>query len=270
MVTDTLTQHGLFESIGVSPTSFDIKAGDLEVDHRYQRDVKPTRLKQLADALDLDAIGEITVSERKDASLVIIDGQHRVAALKERGLSDWPCSCRVYCGLTLRQEALLFRKLNNTKKPSIWDEFKAGLVAKEPEAVRINAIARSKNLTVARLPWDGKVACIATMRHIYRTMGEAALGDALGACIAAWGRTTGAVERYIVDGMALVLDAYRTSLEWPIFIEKLAKAGGGPGRILGRARSARDAHGGHVKVHVANVILATYNKGRRIGKLDAL
>jgi len=63
------------------PEVLEIAASKLTTDERVQRGLIPGTGDAPAEALDLDSIGVITVSQRSPKELVIIDGQHRIAAL---------------------------------------------------------------------------------------------------------------------------------------------------------------------------------------------
>lgn len=248
-----------------------ITAGKLTVDHRYQRDLIPARVRHLAADLDLDGLGVFVVSRRSDGTLALIDGQNRVAALREHGFQDdWKVECRVYEGLTLEQEAALYRQLNDSRPLKPWDFFKAGLVSGDAECLEIDAIAKRCGLTVAASGGDGRVCCVTTLRLVYRKYGKDVLRRALEMSTAAWGHTAGAVEKEIVHGMSIVAATYNGEVDTPWMVKKLAKSPGGPSGLLGRARGLKDMTTEPIFRIVARQVIALYNKGRRNGALDDL
>ena len=244
-------------------------AGKLTVDPRYQRDVIPARVKALADQLDLDGLGVFVVSRRSDGTLAIIDGQHRLEALKAHDWqNDWKVECRVYEGLDLEQEAELYRQLNNTRSLCSWDFYKAGLVSGDTQCLAVDAVAKSCGLRVSNQSGDGRICCVATLRKVYAQFGGDALKHALKIATSSWGHTAGAVEKEIVHGLSIVFDRYNGKIDQPWLIKKLAKSPGGPSGLLGRARGLKEVQTAPVYRIVSQQIIALYNKGKRTGTLD--
>ena len=86
----------------------------MRVNPLAQRDLRPARVSRLAAVFDLEQMGAPTVSHRGDW-YYLIDGQHRIAALKQ-WLGTWQdqqVQCWTYEGLTEAQEAEVFLKLND-------------------------------------------------------------------------------------------------------------------------------------------------------------
>ena len=90
-----------------------IPLNQMKVNPLAQRDLNQARVDHLAASFDLEQIGVPTVSSR-EGSYWIIDGQHRMEALRSCGFHDEAVQCWVYEGLTSEMEAELFLKLNNT------------------------------------------------------------------------------------------------------------------------------------------------------------
>lgn len=248
-----------------------ITAGKLNIDHSYQRDVIPARVKAIADKLDLDALGLFIVSRRSDGKLFIIDGQHRDAALRYHGWQDdWKVECRVYEGLTVEQEAELYRQLNNTRPLLAWDFYKAGLVSGDAECLEIDGLVKSCGLKVSRVSGDGKVCCVTTLRKVHKQHGPDVLRRALTIATEAWGHTSAAVEKDIVHGLSIVSATYNGEVDTPWLIKKLSKSPGGPTGMIGRARGLKDIYTAPLYRIVAQQIIALYNKGRKSSLLDSI
>lgn len=245
-----------------------VRADALTIDDHVQRRCIPARVTRLADGLDLDGVGVITVSERADGTLAVLDGQHRIRALMENGMGEWEVQCRIYHGLTPRDEAAIFRLLNNTRATSIYDDYKVGLVAQDREWVPIDDAVRRAGLEISDQAADGKIMCVSSLRQVYRSAnngrpGDELVEDTLATALAAWGATTEAVEGNIVAGLGIVLQTYGNELDRAVLVRKLAKFPGGPSGLLGRAKALRDIRPSTIARLVAAVIVATYNTGRR-------
>jgi ParB-like chromosome segregation protein Spo0J len=108
----------------------------LKVDPRYQRTVSVSMVKRLANGWDDLAAGVIIASRRKDGEVVLLDGQHRVAAAIQRGKKALVAV--VYDGLSVKDEARMFTLINtNRRAVQKTTQFKARLLYGEPTATRI-------------------------------------------------------------------------------------------------------------------------------------
>lgn len=248
-----------------------ILASRLSVDHSYQREVNAGWARRIARSLDLDALGVIWVSRRTDGSLWVVDGQHRIEALREHGFEDeWTLDCRVHEGLSIEDEARLYRLLNRQKKSTPWDDFKAGLAHHDQRCMDIDAIADSVGLAVSGFAGDGRICCVATLNKIYDRYGGKILHKALEWVTAAWGGTASAVEKDLVNGLAVVAAERDGEIESGWLIKKLSKSPGGPSGLLGRAKALKEVSTSPVARLVAMQVVALYNKGRRSNKIEDL
>lgn len=105
-----------------------IPLGKMRVSALAQRELNESRVEHIAAAMDLEQIGTPTVNER-DGHFYVIDGQHRVEALR-RWLGDdcegQQIQCWSYVGLTEEEEAEKFLKLNDTLTVNAMAKFKVG------------------------------------------------------------------------------------------------------------------------------------------------
>lgn len=88
--------------------------GYLFVDHKMgQRKLNKANLAAISTGYDAKAPGVLVVSKRGEKSFAVMDGQHRLHVMREKGESE--AICLIHKGLTLQQEASLFEKLNRSK-----------------------------------------------------------------------------------------------------------------------------------------------------------
>lgn len=189
MAAAAVSPLSVVESIGQKKAKIETHpASSLVRDERVQRSIVDKRVRDIAKDLRFEGIGVVTVSRRKDGKCYILDGQHRVLALIEAGHGDFKVTCRVMEGLTLAQEAALFRLLNNTRRPGAMDDYLKGIVEGDPECLAINAILKRNDLKVSMGAMNGTISCVDAIRKVYRARegaGPAALGFALSTAIAA-------------------------------------------------------------------------------------
>lgn len=119
----------------------------LRTDRSYQREIKQDLIQTIRNNWHDIAAGAIILSRRKDGSLWIVDGQHRVAAAQMLKMTRLPAI--IIEGLTIEQEAELRIELTTRKSDTPGEKFKARLVANEPKALSILEIASSLDVKIA-------------------------------------------------------------------------------------------------------------------------
>lgn len=240
-----------------------IAAKDLKVDSRVQRAIVPSRVRKIVSALDLDAIGILTVSRRNTGEDFVIDGQHRLAALAKEGLIEWECECHVYHGLTLAREAALFRTLNNSSKPTPFDDFTKGVIAGDVECIVINAEVEAAGLAVSDQPGPGNIRAVGSLRSIYRVGGGKVLADTLATVVAAWGKRPEVFDGHVLLGVGTVINRYADEADLAVLARKLAKRPGGAPALIGDARGMRRFKQSSVARCIAELVVDTYNNRRQ-------
>jgi methylmalonyl-CoA mutase cobalamin-binding subunit len=119
----------------------------LKIDEEYQRTLSPSKVAKMAREWDDKAVDIVVVSQRTDGYYVI-DGQHRVAAARKRGVTH--LLCQVHANLSQGDEARLFDiKNSNRKTPDAMQTFKAKRVQGDPSAALVDELAAQIGRTVA-------------------------------------------------------------------------------------------------------------------------
>lgn len=241
---------------------------NLVFDDRVQRAVVPARVKKLISEWRLLDVGAVTVSVR-DAKFIVIDGQHRVRAAMELGLGDTKVLCHVYRGLSLEEEARKFLALNDSRMVSAFDKYKIGLVALDPYCIGVHDIVTSHGLQISHGSADGTVRCVTKALSLYRLDPEL-LDQVCSVIKEAWGTRAAAFEQIVFSAMGLVLNRYNGELDTPAATKKWAGYRGGPAALAGDARGLADYKPITVTRAAAEILVDTYNKGRRSGVLSPL
>ena len=142
----------------------------------YQRLTSEIQVKKIAGGFKEAKLGVLTVSLR-DGKYHIIDGLHRAKALKILGYTHAPCI--VLTGLTYEQEADFFRKQNENKRIiTTFDDFKAGLEAKDEMCLNINKILNENEFQIGRGGFF-KISSIHALFTIVKDFGYDTLNDTL-------------------------------------------------------------------------------------------
>jgi hypothetical protein len=231
-----------------------------------QRELNKARVDRIATSFDPEQIGTPTVSHR-DGIFYIIDGQHRVEALKEIGWGDQSVQCWTYEGLTEEEEADIFLKLNDVLAVHAFDKFRIGVAANRDTETEIDRIVRANGLCVSRDLVPGAIGAVGTLHRIYRRAGGKVLARTLRIVRDAYGDP--GLEAAVLDGVGLVCQRYNGQLDDAEVVVKLAKANGGVNGLLGKANAIR-YRTGNAKAHcVAAAAVDILNAGKGGKKLPS-
>ena len=237
----------------------------MHVDHHYQRPADTRWVRTIAHDFDPDLLGVFTVNWRIDDSFWLINGQHRLRALRELDKLDAVVPCDLYVGLSLVEEAKLFTETQAlTKRISVRDRWHARLAEKDPVTLAINAILTEYGLDdvtnlaygalqsifmadPALLRWT-LGATAATYRHLDRVIDRDE-----------WNKSHGAT---ILSGFAQFKAVYGDEPTFSVerLTESVRAAAPKPSDLILRARS-RSQHWSRVRSMVYTLVEA-YNRSR--------
>lgn len=180
---------------GRQPSIEWVPIDEINVDPSYQRSIetKTSRglIASIAREWDWDVFDVLKVSRRPDDRLFVVDGQHRLAAARERGdIPQLPCVLKRCAGP--EEEARLFTAANHNRKAmSTLDAFRAAVAGGEEQAVAVAAAIDAAGLTVAPhsnfTAWKpGMVSNVAGIRAALRARSAAHVIRALRILLAAY------------------------------------------------------------------------------------
>jgi hypothetical protein len=231
-----------------------------------QRDLNQSRVDHLVANFDLEQIGTPTVNHR-DGAWYVIDGQHRIEALRQIGWGDQQVQCWAYEGLTEQEEAEKFLKLNDYLAVNALAMFRSAVTAGREVECDIDRIVRASGLVVTGDKVPGGIRAVKTLGRIYSRSGPAALRQTLHIVRDAYGDP--GLESAVIDGIGLLCARYGGELDVPTAVEKLGKVYGGVNGLLGKAENLR-LKTGNAKGHcVAAAAVEVINSGRGGKKLPS-
>lgn len=230
-------------------------------DHRYQRDVDMARVQAMAAEFDPDAINQITVSERPGGRFAVLDGFHRVELMRYLGWADQKMPAFIYQGLTLAEEAALFRKLNaDRRQPSRLVLFKSAVTAGDPDAVAMNEIFIRLGLSPSSGPGARNIRSLGKAEKIVKLAGPQVLEMTLTVMLGAWDGNDDALNGDLLSGIALLI--YSTSVDPKHLRERLSDHT--PGMVLNKAKVTKDVNSElTLPAAVATVVTSFYNSRLR-------
>ncbi len=216
-----------------------VNVEDMKVTPAAQRKYDPAHAKAIADAFDLEALGYPVVNFRA-GTWWVIDGQHRVGALRLIGWGDQQIECEAYRGLTEQEEAALFLARAKTKAITPADRFRIAVTAGLPDEVAVKDLCEQLAMPVG--VGRGKIQAVNTLLKMYRAYGPEPLGRALLILREAYGLTSVGVGAPMVEGMTLVVVRYGKALKTDKVIEKLQVGRAGEDRADAVLKKAGTYH----------------------------
>jgi hypothetical protein len=216
---------------------------------------------------DLDLAGVIVVNRRRDGSLWVIDGQHRWIAAKRAG--EIEMLAQLFTGLTVEQEAAMFRELNSNASPATaTQKFKADLVAGDPKAVAIDQVVRRSGTRVKTNQGAAKgIGAVASLIWIYDKSGVEGIALTLKIINNVWPehQLSGVVvSGKFLKAMYWTLEKHmkdRRDIELKQLVKRLASME--PIMVERKASAYAMSSGGSEWRNVYRAIMEVYNKGRQ-------
>lgn len=246
-----------------------VQLSKLRISPAAQRDFNEARVAHLVADFDPEMLGYPVVNQRS-GHFFVIDGNHRVEAVK-RWLGDgWEkqnISCRVYTGMTEREEAAMFLELNDVLTVTAFDKFKVAVTAAKSDESAVKKVVEATGLHIAREKSENSVACVSTLLKVYRRSDAKTLGRALTITSRAFG--VPGMTNHVIDGIARVCERYNGELHDEDAIERLMQLRGGVGALLTKAGLLRQQTAQAVPQCVAAAVVDVVNRGRGGKKLPA-
>lgn len=241
-----------------------VRIGDMVPHPTAQREFKPAHANAIAAHLDLEGIGFLMVVAAPNGRYYVVDGQHRLAALKLFGFSnDDTVQCEVYDSLTRREAARLFLDRNNRLAVHHLSRFRQEVDAEDPEALAIDSCVRHQGLRIGHASDAGigserpAVGAVVALRTIYRASGVQGLGKVLRIVRDAYGAA--GLEAPLIAGLGLLVRR-DPELDEALMVKALSDAAGGLGGLYTQAAKTRAAMNQPRAQCIAATAVAFYNR----------
>lgn len=256
-----------------NPVLKQLRVDHLTVDFRVQRSVDPHRVEKIKASLNPAALGTIIVSARDDGTYHVVDGQTRVAAMKQSGHGEDMVDCKVFSELTLADEAALFRMYNDTRTVRPVTKFIIRVVEGDPKAVELNHILHNHGWTVNGASGHGYYLAVGALEWVHdgavqwEPGNPEACDTTINVLTTAFGHNQDGVRAELIKGVGLVVLRYGDQLDLRKLTVELAQHDGGPVGVIGDARQLKKLRSDSVANAMAEVLVGMVNKGRRTKKI---
>ena len=174
-----------------------------------QRPPRNGKIKEISGAnFDFDKLGTATVSAKlEDGMYHIIDGQTRIAAMRETFGDDFEVPCSVTKADGEAACAAIFRGINGGRtKPSAMEMFLTGVAAGDAKSCGTLRAVEAAGLRIAPNAASGVVRAVGALTALYDPADDGEkLTRALRTIRMAWGDQPAAYDRTIILGVASYL-----------------------------------------------------------------
>jgi hypothetical protein len=253
-----------------------IKARDLEVDPKVQRDVHPAQVRTLNRDWDDMLVGVPIGWRRDDGVVYLLDGQQRLRSktghpsvpLKVTD-PDYVFNVEVYTGITEKQAAHIFLGANRGRKnvdayARWWVELTEG----DAVALSMDKAAKRVGIRISTNSSKSEISCVSTLRRVISRPGatstnEDALVWALEVYRAAFGYSPSAWRSEVVEALSVLKLRY-PKLNQGMAVTRFKSIP--VEAVMAKARM-RAIGNNRVLSTVVDVLVEEYDRGRRSGRL---
>ena len=178
----------------------------------YQRGVQRKRVELIAADFNEYVANEPKISFR-NGKYYVVDGQHTIEArILRNGGRALPILCKVYTGMTMQQEALLFAEQNGHSAPlSAGIKLRAKVAGDDAPSKEFlaatNRVGLAFNYDSLQLS-DYRISCVGTALKLYNEMGEKIYCESLRIIVAAWDGKPDSFRASVLRGMMHFVELY--------------------------------------------------------------
>lgn len=226
-----------------------INSRDLEIPrNKYQRRFRSELAEKIAKDFDERIANEPKVSQR-DGRYFVFDGQHTIAAREARnGGKPLPILCKVYMGLTEKEEALLFaRQFGFSSRLTPGEELRAMDVGGDLIGTGFVRATKSAGFDIDYTQQSARrrLGCVATAFKEYQKVGERMYIDALRILADAWDGDPESLRSETVTAMCRFVELYDEEYDRERLVRRLKKED--PIAIYRNGRDMGNAMAGYKK-----------------------
>lgn len=224
-----------------------------------QREFRQAHADKIAADLDLNKLGFLILNHR-GGEFLVVDGQHRRAALIARGFGTYDIDCEVYEDLSDAEMADIFLGRDARKQIPPYDKFHVSCTAGHKRELDIRRAVESNGQKISR-ERDGGISAVGALGTVYDRAGDVVLGQVVRAINLGFSGDPLGFEHSIIEGLGLVFNRFNGQTNEKNLAHRLAALKQGPRELLRRAEAIRERTGNQKKHCIAAVVVEVYNKG---------
>jgi hypothetical protein len=255
-------------NIGDRPTLEWVALGLIDVDHNYQREIKPQLVEKILRKFSWRKFGAIVLSRQPEGRFAVVEGQHRWKAAYLHPRVD-AVPAVVVSHDDAAGEADSFLAINRDRMAvTTVEQYWAGLTAGDEAATAISKVLQSAGCDV--VPAQGHYRpnltnSITAVDRCLKRYGDGPTRRALLVIRAAWPEDAKALRGTLITALARIIRANDKTvsdadLAAVIRRESFAK-------LTAHAESFRKLAGGSADTAIARTIAELFNRGKRVNVL---
>ena len=243
-----------------------LTVGSLKINPKYQRLLDKAWVQEIADNFNPDLVQVIQVSCR-DGQYFTVDGQHTTEGIKIKFNDDnYPVLCKIYYGLTEKEEGEMFYLFNKCKK-----KMNASSMLKAQEFYGDHEVndffQRTRDAgfvidAVKRVNCQYGIAAVSTARNCFRGLGPELYVRMLNLLRGSWDGARWSLTQKMLSAMSAFIATFGDQVDDRLFIRRFRSVSESD---LTHEAGKFAAQGGTLSL--ASAMVTFYNKGRRSGKL---
>lgn len=198
----------------------------------------------------------------RDAIYWVLDGQHRIAALKQWDptIESSSLDCEVYENLTDAEMADIFLGRDKRKQIPPFDKFHVACTAGYQRENTIRRAVEANGQKISRDHNEG-ISTVGALGKVYDQSGDTVLGQVIRTINLGFGGDPLAFDRSVIEGLGLVYNRFNGRTNEKSMGQRLSELRQGARELLRKAEALRERTGNQKKHCVASVIVDIYNKG---------
>lgn len=225
-----------------------------------QREFRKAHGDRISAELDLNKIGFPIINHR-DGIYWVLDGQHRVYALKQWGFEKDTLECEVYENLTDAEAADIFLGRDERKAISPYDKFHVACTAGRERECGTQRIVEANGLKISRDSKPGCIGAVGALLKVRDRHGEVVLGQAVRTANNAFAGDPAGFDGAVIEGLANVYNRFNGRTNEKDMAARLSAEKHGVKGVLRRAQAQRERTGNNLSQCVAATVVDIYNKG---------
>jgi hypothetical protein len=260
-----------------APTRIEmIPIDGIERDERVNpRPVKLAWVNKKAEDFHPEVLGKPVVSRRPGGTLIVLDGQNRIALCRTVEWKGWAddgrIECEIYEGLSFVEEAGIFSLFAEHRSFTPLSRFIARQTQEDPTALAITEVVERNGYQLGSQPGGDTITAVSTLEKIWkadlkRHPGDkpAVLNAALFTIVSAWPYAEGSTDQSIIDGISLLyLSRGVDFIDQDLMISVLRAYPEGPKQLKINGGGARNTISGTVGKGVAYMAGQAYDKEQK-------
>lgn len=256
-------------NIGTAPRLDWVEIGLIDIDHNYQRPIKPSLVRKILGGFKWDRFGAISLAEKDDGRFNCTEGQHRLSAARlHPSIDRVPAVISPTTGTEGEAQAFVAINSDRLAVTSI-ERYWAGLTAGDDRAIAISQVLQAAHCDVVPEPGHHRpnlTTAVSAVDRCLQRYGHGATRRALLVIRAAWPKDSHALRGTLITAVARVLRANeQTEGVDPGLVSVLQRERFT--QLTAHAEGFRKLSGGTAETALARTITELANKGKRVNVL---